>query len=244
MRQNFKDKKYYNSLIEEINNEVKIILNEEQSFIDNGVDYNKEFINMEIFSNQFLIFNLKYTSGDKLEEFIKNFNSILKSYIKSIDITHDLSDGGDLIYSELLRIVSISIILEFNGFSTPINDLSQVLNKLNFNDKLISLILKNYNIIISKNLYWSNDTAVKLLVNILEETSDIAIENLKYYLEKVFYSKENLEDAYDSHKSNKGYTFSGYWSWEAGAIVKIMGLDDSSFKDNLYYPYDIVHFKD
>lgn len=244
MRQNFKDKKYYNSLIEEINNEVKIILNEEQSFIDNGVDYNKEFINMEIFSNQFLIFNLKYTSGDKLEEFIKNFNSILKSYIKSIDITHDLSDGGDLIYSELLRIVSISIILEFNGFSTPINDLSQVLNKLNFNDKLISLILKNYNIKISKNLYWSNDTAVKLLVNILEETSDIAIENLKYYLEKVFYSKENLEDAYDSHKSNKGYTFSGYWSWEAGAIVKIMGLDDSSFKDNLYYPYDIVHFKD
>lgn len=245
MRQNFKDKKYYSSLIEEINDEINTILNEKQDFINNGVDYNEEFINLEIFSNQFLIFNLEYTSGKKLEEFVKNFDLILKSYIKSIDPTHDLSDGGDLIYSELLRIVSIGIILESNGFSTQLNDLAQILNKLNFDDKLISSILKNYGFSkISNNLYWPNDTAVKLLTNTLKETNDIAIENLKYYLEKVFYSKENLEDAYDSHKSNRGYTFFGYWSWEAGAIVKIMGLDDSSFKDNLYYPCDLVHFKD
>ncbi|MDD7379168.1 MAG: DUF1911 domain-containing protein [Lachnospiraceae bacterium] len=35
----------------------------------------------------------------------------------------------------------------------------------------------------------------------------------------------------------------GYWSFEAGAIAKILNLDDSSLKDVPYYPYDLVHYK-
>lgn len=37
-----------------------------------------------------------------------------------------------------------------------------------------------------------------------------------------------------------GYAYYGYWSWETAAIVKIMGLDDSSFKDCPYYPKDMI----
>jgi len=34
----------------------------------------------------------------------------------------------------------------------------------------------------------------------------------------------------------------GYWAWEAAMVVKFLGIDDSSFKENEFYPYDLVHF--
>lgn len=37
--------------------------------------------------------------------------------------------------------------------------------------------------------------------------------------------------------------YSGYWSFESGAVVKILGLDDNELEDVKYYPYDLVHFK-
>ncbi|MDR0574163.1 MAG: DUF1911 domain-containing protein [Tannerella sp.] len=48
---------------------------------------------------------------------------------------------------------------------------------------------------------------------------------------------------YNDHK-NGGNLHYGYWSFESGALVKILGLDDSSLKDMQYYPYDMVHWTD
>lgn len=48
---------------------------------------------------------------------------------------------------------------------------------------------------------------------------------------------------YDSHKSKQDI-YNGYWSFEAGAIAKILNIEDSSLKDEPYYPYDLVHFQD
>jgi hypothetical protein len=36
----------------------------------------------------------------------------------------------------------------------------------------------------------------------------------------------------------------GYWSFENGALVKILGLDDSSLKEVQYYLYDMVHWNE
>ena len=33
------------------------------------------------------------------------------------------------------------------------------------------------------------------------------------------------------------------WSFEAGAIAKILNLDDECLKGAKYYPYDLAHFK-
>ncbi len=48
---------------------------------------------------------------------------------------------------------------------------------------------------------------------------------------------------YDIHKT-KEKLYYGYWSFETGAIAKILNLDDSSLKDVSYYPYDLVHYKE
>ncbi|KXY58127.1 hypothetical protein AT278_02010 [Bacillus cereus] len=53
------------------------------------------------------------------------------------------------------------------------------------------------------------------------------------------------ETGYDAHENkNKNDIYSGYWSFESGAIVKILKLDDSNLKDTSYYPYDMVHYQE
>lgn len=62
---------------------------------------------------------------------------------------------------------------------------------------------------------------------------------LKRYMEKEWYSGHKKASWYDNHK-NKHDTFFGYWSFEAAAVVKIAGIDDSSFREHAYYPKDML----
>lgn len=60
------------------------------------------------------------------------------------------------------------------------------------------------------------------------------------FLEEDWYREHRQFGWYNSH-TNKHNTYSGYWSFETAAVVKIMELDDSNFIDNQYYPKDLVH---
>ena len=64
---------------------------------------------------------------------------------------------------------------------------------------------------------------------------------IKGFLEKDWYKEHKNTGWYDSHK-NKHDTYSGYWCFEAAAITCIMRLDDSSYRDNPYYPKDLVDY--
>jgi hypothetical protein len=63
------------------------------------------------------------------------------------------------------------------------------------------------------------------------------------YLKNKWYHGHRDTAWYNRHK-RKNSTYDGYWSFESGAIAKIMGLDDSGWEDLKYYPYDMVHYKD
>ena len=75
------------------------------------------------------------------------------------------------------------------------------------------------------------------------ETNDKALENLHRFL-KHWYKDLAGCGWHDSHKPNEagqqgGYY--GYWSFEAGAAVLLLGIeDDSSLEQYLYYPKDLV----
>jgi len=47
----------------------------------------------------------------------------------------------------------------------------------------------------------------------------------------------------ESHKYPERFAYCGYWSMEAGAVSKVLKLDDKLFRDSPYYPYDLVHYK-
>ena len=64
---------------------------------------------------------------------------------------------------------------------------------------------------------------------------------VKTFLEKEWYKEHKNSGWYENHK-NRHNTYSGYWCFEAAAVVKILGLDDSSFATNKYYPKDLINF--
>lgn len=68
-----------------------------------------------------------------------------------------------------------------------------------------------------------------------------AVKKLKSYLQKNWFSAlKRQELIQETHTSPYG-THCGYWSFESGALVKVLGLDDSLLQEQQYYPYDLVH---
>ena len=241
MRQNLKDKEYFNVLIHEIKGEINEILEDEKRLIEQQVDYNKKGINIELYSSYYIIVKLQYSRGLPLEDISENFNKVIDCFINTFNLNESYSDGGDVDYADVLEIVSLAILIEEKE---NLDELIIILKKIQYPDYLISFLLKNHSDKRSKDiLLWPKYQSYQTLKEITQSSKEKAETLMKEYLEKHYYTKKNLGESYNSHKTEKGYTFSGYWSWEAGAIVKIMGLDDSSFKDNSYYPYDLVNWK-
>ncbi|MCL1933400.1 MAG: DUF1911 domain-containing protein [Candidatus Azobacteroides sp.] len=81
--------------------------------------------------------------------------------------------------------------------------------------------------------------AYQKLYEITKLPKSEAEKSIKKYLES-WYEMNKHVPWYNNHLRDNGY--SGYWAWEVAAVVKLIGLDDSSFKDNQYYPYDLVHW--
>ena len=79
----------------------------------------------------------------------------------------------------------------------------------------------------------------RALFHALTELSDEArLKELNTYL-KHWYKDLAGCAWHDSHKAEGGYF--GYWSFEAGAAVVLLGIkDDSSLHKYLYYPKDLV----
>ena len=83
---------------------------------------------------------------------------------------------------------------------------------------------------------------IRLKAVLEEEDKKKASRLLKQYLQKYWYRNHKNAFFYDTHKVRNGELYDGYWSFESAAIVKVLGLDDSSFRENQYYPKDLVDY--
>lgn len=80
------------------------------------------------------------------------------------------------------------------------------------------------------------------LKGVIDATDEAkGIRELLDYLKK-WYGTYRGDYWHDLHTRENGRAYTGYWCWEAAAIVKIKGWDDTKLKDNEYYPYDAVHW--
>ena len=72
------------------------------------------------------------------------------------------------------------------------------------------------------------------------ERKDEAQKHLTAYLKDWY---KGMKDCYwyNRHKG-KFATHFGYWSFESGLVSVLCGLDDSAFRDMLYYPKDLVDY--
>ncbi|OCG48415.1 hypothetical protein A9G35_01500 [Gilliamella sp. Choc5-1] len=123
--------------------------------------------------------------------------------------------------------------------------LKSLVERDHLNDYLVDFLLQN-------STQWGKQTAkfefprpykaTQDIISLAQTDKTAAVERLKKYLQKEWYRGHSDTGWYDDHKS-KWNIHTGYWCFESGALAKILGLDDSTLKDQPYYPYDMVHWE-
>lgn len=241
MRQTLKDENYFRKLTGELEREIEIIKSDILEFEKNNAFYKKHLINYELFTTQILIAQSKYSVGDSLLEVADEIRIMINYLTNSFQQNFDYSKGGGIGLFEITEAIGMGIIANCNK---ELQRLSDQLLQVDFIDSVLGNLLESFDYPVnSNNNIPGSKSKFYLFLNSLSSLPKTsAEEKIKEFLEKQYYTKSNLDEAFNSHKKEQGYIYSGYWSWETAAIAKLKELDDSSFKDNPYYPYEMVHF--
>ena len=183
-----------------------------------------------ILRNAYQILISKYSVGYPVLELIPDYLQGVQFMKKGWN-----TDAG---YVTMLWYLSIGVMLECHK---ELQQLSILLKEHSVKDKFFSFLVNNTQDYASEKLLWNTPYAGLIEVIELAKTNkEEAVERLQKYLKKEWYKGHSDCGWYNDHKSKWGVHF-GYWSFESGALVKILGLDDSSLQGLPYYPYDMVH---
>ncbi len=166
----------------------------------------------------------KYSRGDSIQDLELSFVPIYKEWITAF--------FSPEVYNENLKMISLAVL--FNMEPDFLLLAKKKLIENHIDDWLYNFLLNEkqnqFNFLFPKRF--------RIFKEIAESVNKI--ELLKKYL-KGWYNTDC--EVFEAHKSDQKIYY-GYWSFEAGAAVKILGIDDSGLKDIPYYPYDLVHYKE
>ena len=182
-------------------------------------------------------------------------SDLYQDYLNFFILTGEAKSSKDFLYGEnptpyystdqydiLLFTFSLAILLNIND--KDFKKLVKVRDIVHEPDKLLDFMINNKlggratSAEMNANEYKSYSTIIDIAINNKEE----GIQALKQYLLKQWFKDYKRMGWSESHKS-KHNIHSGYWSFESGALVKILDLDDTILKDQQYYPYDMVHWE-
>lgn len=177
-----------------------------------------------------------YSGGKEIKE-IREFIPNIIDNMEKVN-THTIS------YYYIVTILSVSVLTDTD--KVEINRLREIVKASEIKDYLVDFILQYVDSSwIIQNTDFQYKTPYAYLNKVIHmENPEIAARELKFYLENIWYSANRDAGWYDTHKIKDDYIYSGYWSFESGAITKILQLDDSILKDFPYYPYDMVHYQE
>ncbi len=213
---------------------IKAREDDERNGVQNYPRKNVEIIQAakkQIFTYQVDSFKANFSLGKDLPNMKKEFQHLFEIFSEIWQ-----SEWG---YVQMVEMLSIGIMFEIED--EDFNQLVNLVERDNVNDFLIDFLIQ-YRLPSwqrTEKFLWNKP--YKNSIKIIEDSkidNEKAISSLKKYL-KSWYSSLEVK----THES-KWNIHTGYWSWEAGAIAKILNIDDISLKDQPYYPYDMVHYKD
>ncbi|MBC2285552.1 PoNe immunity protein domain-containing protein [Listeria booriae] len=234
MRDTLKDLKHFENRLHFINESIEEF---EQLIAENlhseNIDLSSGYLTLLGYYTTKI--NCLYSMGAPIEYIEDIFPKYLELFLK----TWDKETGS---YVQLLWTVSLGILLHTSDLE--LHQIENIIKEESFHDYLIDYLLHQRNKdweITTQEVIFSSPYAMLIDV-ILEKNKEVAIDKLKNYLEKEWYKGHDDAGWHDSHKS-KFNTYSGYWSYESGAIAKVLQLDDETLKNVPYYPYDLVHYR-
>jgi hypothetical protein len=236
MREILKDEEYLRNYIMRNDEDItefkegvsKLIIEKGESF--KGV-YNGRAILFNFYVDKVIAL---YTMGAPVNEIEAIFPEIYYYFLKTWD---------KYSYRDLIDVTSLAIMLGIT--KEEYQEALDMVRKEGLRDYLIDFLLNGIDPSwgrVSEKFKFKRPYAA--LQNVIEaETPAAAVNAMKNYLEKKWYSGNSDTGWHDSHLKDD-YIYSGYWSLEAGAVMKILGYDDEALKGVKYYPYDLVHFTD
>ena len=241
MRTNIKSKEYFENFFELQLDDLNYY---ENSLKEGKVKEDRVMaIKSTIFLNSLHTVIAKYTYGANPKDLVNEFLAVI-TYMEQGWDDEGTTTEDDIHFDNyvlMLWILSLSILLDISN--DDFKRIVTVLDKSNRKDFLFDYLIwyKTKNRMVTKKLTYEVYKPLFDICNSKEKSA--AAEKLKIFLDKKWYRGMKLAYWYENHNS-KADTFFGYWSFESGALVKILELDDSSLKDTQYYPYDMVHWKD
>jgi hypothetical protein len=191
----------------------------------------------------------KYSAGYPSQE-LKN------DLLEAIDLTYESwnNDSGVkfnyegrylnqfLKYDEMLWMLSLGYLLDVDN--EDFKKLVNVIDRHHIQDFLFEFIIRaklKDRKSITEESYEHGWILFGKLRQAITETDKVTAEKLvKDFVRKDWYKEHKNTGWYNSHKNLHHDVYFGYWSFETAAVVKIMGLDDSSFRDCQYYPKDLI----
>jgi hypothetical protein len=147
-------------------------------------------------------------------------------------------------YVQMLWMLSIGIMLDTDEQNIRI--LSSMIDNENVNDALYDFLIKyrltDWERCSDTVLFPVPYQSTLSIISSNNQSKELSIQKLEKYLKKEWYRGHSDCAWHDDHKY--GIRHDGYWSFESGALVKVLGLDDTSLKGLPYYPYDMVHWNE
>jgi hypothetical protein len=203
---------------------------------------NNEVIGNEydsIYRDTYEIFLINYSMG-------KDILKLFEDYLAVVNAMYDTKKAA--VYRTLSNVLSIGVLLDEKNKYFPklaelvkmgIENLTVKWREKHLKDYFIDLLI-NYKIPewkrTNKKANWKPyQTFEEIELLAKNNKKEDAVLLLKRYLQRQWLPANN-DGSY-----GKSY-YSGYWSFESGAAVKIFNLDDTALKDIKYYPYDMVHW--
>jgi hypothetical protein len=244
----FKDKKYFEAFI----NKLSEINEDNRRKLANGEiqPRNLDTFKYTWFVRDIKILIAKYSKGDN-KEILKNeligLLNIMPEYWKP-HVACLKDRKGNLLnlyildcYIYVRWLLSLSILLDVPDSEFRV--LTNFLERDSINDALYDFLIASridgWDLSESMLLEKPKNRILEIIqINNKEDCQ----KNIKQYLEKEWYQTYKYFGFYNNHKKPENmWLFYGYWAFEVAAIVKIKGLDDSSFQDNKYYPHRLLY---
>lgn len=229
----------YSKRCKQLESSIMEIINAEKEHIqlysapNSNVAYNKT---VTLFGCKLNSFLTKYSVGEDMAKLKDDYNNLVKTLTNHWTITG--------MYVQMLWMLSIGIMLDTDEQNIRI--LSSMIDNENVNDALYDFLIKyrltDWERCSDTVLFPVPYQSTLSIISSNNQSKELSIQKLEKYLKKEWYRGHSDCAWHDDHKY--GIRHDGYWSFESGALVKVLGLDDTSLKGLPYYPYDMVHWNE
>lgn len=215
MRDKRKDQKYFEAFISFQRTRIE----QKESKLKECKDAGKAArINMSLLKYKIDLLIAEFSYGAKETE--------LKDFLESAAKTAGGIKNVD--YESLLVIFSLAVLMkDSKDIAAVIENNSVVIEK----DKLLFCLEQK---ILNDDAVWEGKLTYPSVFGELNSIKDNSETTIQVYLEN-WYENHKSFSWYDSHNKTTD-TYVGYWSFEAAALAQIFQVNDSSFRQNPYYP--------